>query len=86
MSNSLTCFVYACSYGLLFNILYLLQKQVGQFTKVVSHVWEIISKGREDWEGESMRSAGIQKVSMQFRLVFLFITCVFCFIRNAANA
>lgn len=34
------------------------QKQVAQFTKVVSHVWEIISKGREDWEGESMRSAG----------------------------
>lgn len=36
------------------------QKQVAQFTKVVSHVWEIISKGREDWEGESMRSAGMQ--------------------------
>lgn len=36
----------------------LLQKQVAQFTKIVSHVWEIISKGREDWEGESMRSAG----------------------------
>lgn len=35
-----------------------LQKQVAQFTKVISHVWEIISKGREDWEGESMRSAG----------------------------
>lgn len=35
------------------------QKQVAQFAKVVSHVWEIISKGREDWEGESMRSAGI---------------------------
>ncbi|GBP70989.1 Mediator of RNA polymerase II transcription subunit 8 [Eumeta japonica] len=37
------------------------QKQVTQFSKVVSHVWEIISKGREDWEGESMRSAGIQQ-------------------------
>uniref|UniRef100_A0A1E1WMH5 Mediator of RNA polymerase II transcription subunit 8 n=2 Tax=Pectinophora gossypiella TaxID=13191 RepID=A0A1E1WMH5_PECGO len=36
------------------------QKQVAQFTKIVSHVWEIISKGREDWEGESMRSAGMQ--------------------------
>ncbi|CAK1540481.1 unnamed protein product [Leptosia nina] len=36
------------------------QKQVAQFTKVISHVWEIISKGREDWEGESMRSAGMQ--------------------------
>ncbi|XP_075974772.1 mediator complex subunit 8 [Anticarsia gemmatalis] len=36
------------------------QKQVAQFTKVVSHVWEIISKGREDWDGESMRSAGMQ--------------------------
>ncbi|XP_045447445.1 mediator of RNA polymerase II transcription subunit 8 [Melitaea cinxia] len=36
------------------------QKQVAQFTKVVSHVWEIISKGREEWEGESMRSSGIQ--------------------------
>lgn len=34
------------------------QKQVAQFTKVVSHVWEIISKGKEDWDGESMRSAG----------------------------
>ncbi|VVC89908.1 mediator of RNA polymerase II transcription subunit 8 [Leptidea sinapis] len=36
------------------------QKQVAQFTKVISHVWEIISKGREDWEGESMRSSGMQ--------------------------
>ncbi|XP_063534541.1 mediator of RNA polymerase II transcription subunit 8 [Cydia strobilella] len=36
------------------------QKQVAQFTKVVNHVWEIISKGREDWEGESMRSQGMQ--------------------------
>ncbi|XP_052754662.1 mediator of RNA polymerase II transcription subunit 8 [Galleria mellonella] len=36
------------------------QKQVAQFAKVVSHVWEIISKGREDWEGESMRSAAMQ--------------------------
>ncbi|CAG9119569.1 hypothetical protein JYU34_008714 [Plutella xylostella] len=36
------------------------QKQVAQFTKVVSHVWEIISKERENWEGESMRASGIQ--------------------------
>lgn len=36
-----------------------LQKQVAQFTKVLSHVWEIISKGREDWEGDSMRAAGM---------------------------
>lgn len=48
---------------------YLFQKQVAQFTKVISHVWEIISKGREDWEGESMRSAGNS-----------IITCIYTFI------
>lgn len=37
------------------------QKQVAQFNKVVSHVWEIISKGREEWEGESLRSSGVQQ-------------------------
>lgn len=40
------------------NTVFFFQKQVAQFAKVVSHVWEIISKGREDWEGESMRAAG----------------------------
>lgn len=42
----------------MFHSFILFQKQVAQFTKVVSHVWEIISKGREDWDGDSMRSAG----------------------------
>jgi len=30
----------------------LLQKQLAQYTKVISHVWDIANKAREDWEGE----------------------------------
>lgn len=29
---------------------------MSQFNKVVGHVWEIVSKGKEDWEGESHRT------------------------------
>jgi len=28
------------------------QKQLAQYTKVISHVWDIANKAREDWEGE----------------------------------
>lgn len=28
-------------------------KQVAQYTKVISHVWDIASKAREEWEGEA---------------------------------
>ncbi|KYN14374.1 Mediator of RNA polymerase II transcription subunit 8 [Trachymyrmex cornetzi] len=27
-------------------------KQLAQYTKVISHVWDIANKAREDWEGE----------------------------------
>lgn len=38
-------------------------KQVAQYTKVVSHVWDIISKAREEWEVESSSRTGIQQTS-----------------------
>lgn len=28
------------------------QKQLAQYTKVITHVWDIAHKAREDWEGE----------------------------------
>lgn len=38
-------------------------KQVAQFNKVVTHVLEIVSKQREDWEMDSSSRAGIQQTS-----------------------
>ena len=38
-------------------------KQVAQYNKVVSHVLEIVSKQREDWEIDSSSRAGIQQTS-----------------------
>lgn len=29
------------------------QKQVAQYTKVISHVWDIANKAREEWESEA---------------------------------
>ena len=34
-------------------------KQVAQYTKVVSHVFDMVSKAREEWEGESSARSGI---------------------------
>lgn len=38
-------------------------KQVAQYTKIVSHVYEMVSKTREEWEGESASRAGVQQSS-----------------------
>uniref|UniRef100_A0A182ITE7 Mediator of RNA polymerase II transcription subunit 8 n=1 Tax=Anopheles atroparvus TaxID=41427 RepID=A0A182ITE7_ANOAO len=38
-------------------------KQVAQYNKVISHVWDIISKAKEDWENESSTRPGIQQTS-----------------------
>lgn len=29
------------------------QKQITQYTKVISHVWDIANKAREEWESEA---------------------------------
>ncbi|XP_012262304.1 mediator of RNA polymerase II transcription subunit 8 isoform X2 [Athalia rosae] len=40
------------------------QKQVAQYNKVVSHVWDIANKAREEWEGEAgARAAQVQTSS-----------------------
>lgn len=36
-------------------------KQVSQFTKVISHIYEIVNKAREDWDVESSTRAGVQQ-------------------------
>ena len=38
-------------------------KQVTQYNKVVSHVLDLVSKAREEWEMESSARAGIQQTS-----------------------
>lgn len=38
-------------------------KQVSQFTKVISHVYDMVSKAREDWDVEASSRAGIQQTS-----------------------
>ncbi|XP_052860073.1 mediator of RNA polymerase II transcription subunit 8 [Anopheles cruzii] len=38
-------------------------KQVAQYNKVISHVWDILSKAKEDWENESSTRPGIQQTS-----------------------
>lgn len=37
-------------------------KQVSQFTKVISHVYDMVNKAREEWDVESSRS-GTQQTS-----------------------
>lgn len=39
-------------------------KQVAQYTKIVSHVYEMVSKTREEWEGESATRTVQQSSSM----------------------
>lgn len=38
-------------------------KQVAQYTKVVSHVYEMINKAREEWEVESSSRSNVQQTS-----------------------
>ncbi|KAJ6637979.1 Mediator of RNA polymerase II transcription subunit 8 [Pseudolycoriella hygida] len=38
-------------------------KQVAQYTKIVSHVFDSVSKAREEWEVESSTRSGIQQTS-----------------------
>lgn len=38
-------------------------KQVAQYNKVVSHVHDLISKAREEWEVESSARSGVQQTS-----------------------
>lgn len=37
-------------------------KQVSQFTKVISHVYDMVNKAREDWDVDASR-AGIQQTN-----------------------
>lgn len=39
------------------------QKQVTAYTKVVNHVWDIVSKAREEWETESGSRSGATQTS-----------------------
>lgn len=34
------------------------QKQMGAYSKVIGHVWELVSKAREEWETDSTSRAG----------------------------
>ncbi|XP_031634128.1 mediator of RNA polymerase II transcription subunit 8 [Contarinia nasturtii] len=38
-------------------------KQVSQFTKVISHVYDMVNKAREEWDVEASSRAGIQQTS-----------------------
>lgn len=39
------------------------QKQVAAYTKVVNHIYEIVSKAREEWETETSSRAGAAQTS-----------------------
>ncbi|XP_068084116.1 mediator of RNA polymerase II transcription subunit 8 isoform X1 [Anabrus simplex] len=39
------------------------QKQIAAYTKVVNHVWDIVSKSREEWESESGARSGTNQTS-----------------------
>ena len=39
------------------------QKQITAYQKVVSHIWEIVSKAREEWESEASARASAQQNS-----------------------
>ncbi|XP_065083888.1 mediator of RNA polymerase II transcription subunit 8 [Ochlerotatus camptorhynchus] len=38
-------------------------KQVAQYNKVISHVWDIVSKAKEEWDTEASSRPGIQQTS-----------------------
>lgn len=38
-------------------------KQVSQFTKVISHVYDMVNKAREDWDVEASSRAGIPQTT-----------------------
>lgn len=38
-------------------------KQVSQFTKVISHVFDMVNKAREEWDSESSARSGVQQTS-----------------------
>lgn len=38
-------------------------KQVAQFTKVVSHIHDMVSKVREEWDSDASNRAGLQQTS-----------------------
>lgn len=38
-------------------------KQVSQFTKVISHVHDMVNKAREDWDVEASSRSGMQQTS-----------------------
>lgn len=38
-------------------------KNVAQYTKVVSHVYDMITKAREEWEVESQQRSGVKQTS-----------------------
>lgn len=38
-------------------------KQVAQYTKVISNVYDMVSKAREEWEVESSARSGVQQTS-----------------------
>lgn len=40
-----------------------LQKQITAYQKVVSHVWDIVNKAREEWEVESSQRGNTQQNS-----------------------
>ncbi|XP_034243238.1 mediator of RNA polymerase II transcription subunit 8 [Thrips palmi] len=39
------------------------QKQVSAFNKVMNHVWDVVSKAREEWESESGSRSGPQQTT-----------------------
>lgn len=39
------------------------QKQVSAFNKVMNHVWDVVSKAREEWESESSARSGPQQTT-----------------------
>lgn len=39
------------------------EKQVQQFTKVITHVFEMVNKAREDWDIEASARSGIQQTT-----------------------
>lgn len=38
-------------------------KQVSQFTKVISHVYDMVNKAREEWDVEASSRAGMQQTT-----------------------
>lgn len=38
-------------------------KQVSQFAKVISHIYEMVNKARDDWDVEASSRSGVQQTS-----------------------